>query len=329
MTEVESGSPLLWGHSENDHQEVEPLSLHLRCVASRCAEFARSLGCEDEAFACGLLHDLGKMGPPAQRRMRRQGRGIDHWSYGAYQTLACYGPDGVAAAACILGHHQGLGRLAPDEFAQLAQLERWREHLKRNGRRLSDVPDEQARSWLAENDIMPPAAIQSVCPWDRVALKNAAAVMADVRMLYSALVDADFLETESHFRAERPGKRYCRPPSPELHPEQALLLVTAYIEARRQGAFVPQHVIQMRDDLLTACRTAAGQLPGVFTLSAPTGSGKTLAMLAFALEHAVRHGLRRDRTTYLPTMAFVKAHQHAASGGAIDGIVWWEYFLSS
>ncbi len=66
-----------------------------------------------------------------------------------------------------------------------------------------------------------------------------------------------------------------------------------YIDDRRRDVDAPQHVIRMRDDLLAACRNAASQAQGVFTLSAPTGSGKTLAMLAFALEHAVRYQLRR------------------------------------
>ena len=154
MEENAIGLPL-WGHSENDRQEAEPLSVHLRSVASRCAEFSEALGCEQEGYVCGLLHDLGKMGPPAQNRMRGKGRGVDHWSYGAYQALTRYGPEGVAMAACILGHHQGLGRLDDTELGRLTQLERWREYLKTNGRRLSDVPDGAAASWLTANALIP------------------------------------------------------------------------------------------------------------------------------------------------------------------------------
>jgi CRISPR-associated endonuclease/helicase Cas3 len=49
----------------------------------------------------------------------------------------------------------------------------------------------------------------------------------------------------------------------------------------------------MRTELLNACLGGGDSEQGLFTLTAPTGSGKTLCMLAFALRHAARHGLRR------------------------------------
>ncbi|MEN6407437.1 MAG: CRISPR-associated helicase Cas3' [Thermoguttaceae bacterium] len=285
-----------WGHSENAFGEAEPLDVHLNAVAAQCERFAEFFGCGDEGRACGLLHDLGKLGEPAQRRIQQgKGRGIDHWSFGAHRAITRYGNESIAAAVAILAHHQGLERLDSDKehWEKLGRLTPWRQWLEDHHRTLSEVSSDRADAWLASHGLVPPESLRSICPRKRMLAGEQAAVMADVRMLFSALVDADFLETEAHFNAPAPGTRYERPHAPPLRPKQALWHVLRHIEQCRQRSQATEPVIAMRDDLLAACRAAASQPQGVFTLSAPTGAGKTLAMLAFALEHAVRHSLRR------------------------------------
>ncbi len=116
--------------------------------------------------------------------------------------------------------------------------------------------------------------------------------MLDVRMLFSALVDADFLDTEAHFQGGQEGKRY-RDPGPALNAERALAVVLAHLENLKAQTQAADAVAQIRQQLLDACVTAATLNRGLFSLTAPTGSGKTLAMLAFAFKHAFTHGLRR------------------------------------
>jgi CRISPR-associated helicase Cas3 len=116
--------------------------------------------------------------------------------------------------------------------------------------------------------------------------------MLDIRLLFSALVDADFLDTEAHFEGNDTGKRY-RKPGSELQPERALALLLSHIERLQAGTQADQRVADVRAALHEACLDGAESSTGLFTLTAPTGSGKTLAMLAFALAHAKKHGLRR------------------------------------
>jgi CRISPR-associated helicase Cas3 len=112
--------------------------------------------------------------------------------------------------------------------------------------------------------------------------------MLDVRLLYSALVDADYIETAAHF--DRPSTL---PPAPPLSPGVALSILRTYAQSLRTSSNANDTVNDIRSALFAACCHAGAQPTGLFTLTAPTGAGKTLAMLAFALSHALRHGLRR------------------------------------
>ena len=109
------------------------------------------------------------------------------------------------------------------------------------------------------------------------------------RMVFSALVDADFLDTEAwHASCEiHPVLRGSHPPLSEL-----LERLDDYLDALMSNADDTE-VNRLRCEVLERARARAAETPGPFTFTVPTGGGKTLASLAFALEHAVRHGLAR------------------------------------
>ncbi|MBF0564368.1 MAG: DEAD/DEAH box helicase [Nitrospirae bacterium] len=117
--------------------------------------------------------------------------------------------------------------------------------------------------------------------------------MLDVRMLFSCLTDADFLDTEAHFEGNIKGSLY-RESGPALDVKKALHSLEHYMTTNIYGKNDANIIVRdARNALWEMIVKSATMESGLFTLTAPTGSGKTLAMLKFALEHAAVNNLRR------------------------------------
>lgn len=287
-------------HSRSKSGRVDTVTDHLQSVATRAAEFAAEFGAGNEARLAGLLHDLGKYGELFQSRLRGEVSGIDHWSAGAWRVLDTYRHNGIAAALAVQGHHVGLQEAAKDALKALRpDILRVQHPL---GLRLSE-PQSGAD---AEIGLPSPESVTASVFDSQSGFATAA--MLDLRMLFSALVDADFIETEAHFAAEGDSKRYRAAGAP-LEPARALDVVLAHIRKLSTSGAVSERVQSLRTDLLKACLDAAISAPGLFTLTAPTGSGKTLAMLAFALKHAAAHNLRRV-VLVIPYLSIIEQTVH-------------------
>jgi|LSQX01.1.fsa_nt_gb CRISPR-associated endonuclease/helicase Cas3 len=283
-------APRFRAHSRSRTGHDDPVAVHLSRVSERTARYAARFNAQEEAAIVGLLHDLGKYGDLFQRRLDGLERGIDHWSPGAWACLAEYGLCGVAAALAIQGHHLGLQQLSDDAIQGMA-LSKLANCHPRTLRLSAQDHTLLLQRMNADGLETPPPPERSI--YSRELHAEPAALLLDIRMLFSALVDADFIETEAHFDAAGPDAPTYRPSGPDLAATQAEDYLHAYLSRLSQCSDAPEHVRQLRSDLLEVCIDAAENRPGVFTLTAPTGAGKTLSMLAFALRHARRHGLRR------------------------------------
>lgn len=275
---------MYFAHSANDIGDWHPLAVHLVSVANLAQAFASELPWRDEAHIAGLLHDLGKYADRFQRRLHGEDSGLDHWSQGASLALT---HRAIAAALAIQGHHIGLQRGDNDALKRLNPATLANAVLP--GQQLSDV-DLGVLTARAQADGLQFAAPPTPCMhgW-----QQAVAAMLDVRLLFSCLTDADFLDTEAHFNGDESGKRP-RAAGPTLDPAAALAALDRFMsDSIRKSSLATDDVRTARESLWSACGDAATEATGAFTLTAPTGSGKTLSMLRFALEHARVHGLKR------------------------------------
>ncbi|MDY7099542.1 MAG: CRISPR-associated endonuclease Cas3'', partial [Pseudomonadota bacterium] len=242
----------------------------------------------DEARLAGLFHDLGKYADRFQKRLEGKDSGLDHWSQGAWIALSQH--HAIAAALTIQGHHVGLQRGASPDLRGM-DLDKLAVRHPFN-LQLSD-PDASRLVQRAQADGIqldkPPTIAISL----QEGFAKAVAAMLDVRLLFSCLVDADFLDTEAHFEGDAKGK-HPRPAGPTLDARAGLDALNRYMgEQIRASTQADAQVLAVREALWRATGDVAPAAPGVFTLTAPTGSGKTLAMLRFALEHAAIHKLKR------------------------------------
>jgi len=279
-------------HSPNDRGDGVPESVHAHIlrVTMLARKFASAFGMEQQAEVAGLLHDLGKYSEQFQRRLAVRGEpSRDHWSIGAWFALKCYESRGLYPALAINAHHVGLTEIPLPTWTSL--FEELDETICADIAGNLFTTNDRQQVW--KHFLHDKFKLPQVDRYLKSSVVNpqATADMLDVRMLFSALVDADFLATEGHFTGNA-AQPYCeRPPGCELNLEPAIQAFTEFLSRLRSAPATPMQPV--RDQLSAACLTGAESPIGAYTLSAPTGSGKTLAMLAFALLHARKHGLRR------------------------------------
>ncbi|WP_300162729.1 CRISPR-associated endonuclease Cas3'' [Solidesulfovibrio sp.] len=246
----------------------QTLPEHLHAVAKRAAKFADAFGAGTWGHAAGLLHDAGKYTEAFQRRLAGGAERVDHSTAGAKLAADLAPQAGKILAYAIAGHHAGLADGKSNDPSCLS------ERLERAI--LLELPQ-----WLKQ------AALPTQSPFAFAPKRMGFGWAFFIRMLYSCLVDADFLDTEEFLNKGQSTLRGEYPPVDTLRER-----LRAHLAGFAHKAH-PSPVDPWRAKVLAWCCDAAREEPGLFSLTVPTGGGKTLSSLAFALEHAATHGLER------------------------------------
>ena len=260
------------------------LDEHLLAVAELAANFASAFNSQDWARLSGLWHDLGKFrekfqqyiktvsGYDAEAHIEGATGRVDHSTAGAIHAIEKLGPQGRILAYLIAGHHAGLPDWNSLESGQSSLLQR--------------VEDGKKKGYLQEALLAAPAT--SILEQPRpVSLPPQGSLALWIRLLFSCLVDADFLDTEKFMDEGKHGRRANYPSLPKLVAEFDRHMTGKAAKASDTP------VNRIRAEVLRQCRDKAAEPSGLFSLTVPTGGGKTLSSMAFALNHAMHHGKGR------------------------------------
>ena len=256
-------------HIRKEDLAIQTNKAHSCGVAERAELFTQALGMPGWGTFLGLLHDKGKEKKDFQTYIRlmnefpadsRTYQDKTHAYVGALLAKRLFPKGYHFVAYALAGHHAGM----PDSYL-LEEL------LKK------DLPEEV--SWDGLPDVpSPPSYLEQMQPSDLNHL---------FRMLYSCLVDADYLDTENFMMPGQVRLRNNQTSLADLLPKLEVYLQNL----AERSADTP--VNRIRKQVQDVCRQAAERPSGVYSLTVPTGGGKTLSSILWAMLHAIRQGKQR------------------------------------
>jgi CRISPR-associated endonuclease/helicase Cas3 len=282
VMEARAQGMVYYAHSRKgeDKSNWQLLEKHLKATANLAEAFGTDSGVSELARMAALLHDIGKYSKEFQARLDGSPRKVDHATAGAKEVRTLFNKDqnqkylADMLAYCIAGHHTGLPDYGDptdvdNDGTLLARVEK---------KPLKDYSAYQSE--ITPTDLNLPTRLKIKPDKKRPGFSFAFLT----RMVFSALVDADFQETETYMnKGEKPRGGYASIEE----------LCGTFNAAMRKFDNPQGDINKKRTETLQACMKKAESEQGFFTLTIPTGGGKTLASMAFALNHAIKHGLKR------------------------------------
>lgn len=254
-------------HIDNN-KNVQSNEEHQQGVAKKTETFAAEFDLGNCGRIMGLLHDKGK----EQKEWQKYIQGVTGYNM-EYASMKS-GPNHAYVGACIAekqypllspfiaqpiaGHHRGLYDHC--DYVEVIK---------------AGIPDD------VTIDTTVPIPFPRFSKLEEYDYHNL------VRMLFSCLVDADSLDTESFMTPEQATLRGSHTTMEEL-----LSKLESYLHKLKANAIVSE-VNTIRNFVQEQCIKESQGAKGFYSLTVPTGGGKTLSSVLWALHHAVKNQQQR------------------------------------
>ncbi len=258
-------------YKDNEHWIIQTNEAHTAGVAKLASGFASEFGMHSWGKVLGTLHDLGKQSNAFQQHIKKESgyapktkvTGDYHHAYvGAIVARRLYGKtaDNFFVNQ-ILSHHSGLH--------DSDELDGNNSELKK------EIPAE-INTEIKKSNLEKPSFRCESNDWHHLA-----------RMLYSCLVDADYLDTEAFMDKKSSNLRSIKTALKDLLP-----MLEDYFRDLKENAKETE-VNHIRNEVQRLCINASSSQVGFYSLTVPTGGGKTLSSLIWAMKHAIYNGQKR------------------------------------
>ena len=252
----------------NKNGDKQSVIEHLTNVAKLAGKFAETFDRKESGYYVGMMHDIGKYSAEFQKHILTDNNDqVDHSTAGAKEAINASLP---VEALAIAGHHAGLPDIGNtyDSPASTSLIGR----CKRN---VPDYKDYKKEVTIPNNEA--------------IAKQLSFESMMETRMLFSCLVDADYLDTEQFINSEQR----------EQFSDDLVSLMGKFDAYKDALIANPKNELNsVRSKIIKQCVESGDKLgEGMYQMSLPTGAGKTLDSLAFGLHSAVHNG--QDRVIYV------------------------------